>query len=159
MLSIIVAAAENGAIGNQNQLIWKLPADLKNFREITSGKSVIMGRKTFESIGRPLPNRRNIVITRQADYAPEGVEVEHSLEEAIRQTAAEPEAFVIGGAELYRQALPLAQKIYLTRIHENFEGDAFFPELGPEWKEMSRKEGIVDEKNIYPHTFLVYERA
>ncbi len=158
MLSIIAAVAENGAIGKGNKLVWALPADLKRFRELTTAHTVIMGRKTFESIGRPLPNRRNIVVTRQKDYAPPGVEAAHSLEEVVQKTKGEPEVFVIGGAELYRQALPLSDKIYLTRIHKDFEGDVFFPELGPEWKEVKREKGTVDEKNIYPHDFLVYEK-
>ncbi len=159
MLSLIAAAADNNAIGKNNQLLWSLPADLKHFRETTSGRTVIMGRKTFESIGRPLPNRRNIVVTRQADYSPEGVEVAHSLEEAIGLIGGQDEAFVIGGAELYRQALPLADRVYLTRVKGEFEADAFFPELGPEWREVSRREGIVDEKNALPHAFLVLERV
>lgn len=169
MIAIVVAVANNNVIGKANQLIWKLPADLKHFRKITEGHTVVMGRKTFESIGRPLPNRRNIVITRQEGYLPDvpgealaksgGIEVAHSLEEALARTKNEPEVFVIGGGEIFRQALPLTQRVYLTRIDHEFDGDAFFPELDPkEWKEVSREEGIVDEKNIYPHAFLVYSR-
>jgi dihydrofolate reductase len=159
MIYIIVAVAENGVIGKSNQLLWKLPAELKFFKETTTGHSIIMGRKTFESIGRPLPNRRNIVVTRQTDFAPEGIEMAHSLEEALGMVPVEEEAFVIGGAELYKQALPLVQRVYFTRVHNSFEGDVSFPELGPEWHEISRKEGIVDEKNVYPHTFLVLEKT
>jgi len=170
MISIVVAVANNNVIGKANQLIWKLPADLKHFRKITEGHTVVMGRKTFESIGRPLPNRRNIVITRQADFAPAGVDVVHSLDEALQLAGAGPtsakasagaaEIFVIGGGEIFRQALPLARRIYFTRIDHEFDGDAFFPELDPkEWKEVSREEGIMDEKNIYPHAFLIYERS
>lgn len=170
MLSLIVAAAENNAIGKGNQLIWKLPADLKHFKETTQGHAIIMGRKTYESIGRPLPNRRNIVVTRQTDYAPAlpaeapggakagSVEIAHSLEEALVLAVSDPEPFVIGGAELYKLALPLAERIYLTRIHQPFEGDVFFPELGPEWKEVKKEEGVVDDKNTYPYTFYVLEK-
>jgi dihydrofolate reductase len=158
MLSIIVAVAENGVIGGGNQLLWKLSSDLKRFKELTTGHPIIMGRKTFESIGRALPNRRNIVVTRQGGYAKEGIETAPSLEDAIMRVAGEPEFFVIGGGELYRQALPHANRIYLTRVHKPFEGDTTFPELGPEWREASREEGTVDEKNPLPHTFLVYEK-
>jgi len=162
MLSLVVAAARNNVIGKGNALPWSLPADLKHFREVTSGHAVIMGRKTFESIGRPLPNRRNIVITRQPGYAPEGVEAAGSLEAAVALAMAdspEREAFVIGGGEIFRQALPIADRIYLTRVEADVEGDAFFPDLDPrEWREVSRREGIVDEKNSLPHAFLVLER-
>ena len=180
MLSIIVATAKNNVIGGQNKLLWHLPADLKHFKDVTTGHPIIMGRKTFESIGRPLPNRQNIVVTRDAEYAPEGVEVAHSLEEAFAltrgvaapaQDSGDPQAasaegfggprevFVIGGGELFRQALPLADRIYLTKIDAEFEGDVFFPELGPEWREISRQEGTIDENNIYPHAFLMLKRA
>jgi dihydrofolate reductase len=158
MLSLIVAVSENNVIGSKNQLIWKLPADLKNFKELTQGHTIIMGRKTFESIGRALPNRRNIVVTRQADYSSAGIETAPSLEAAVQRVFGEPEVFVIGGGELYRETLPVADRIYLTRVHQKFEGDVTFSELGPEWREVSRRVGIVDEQNIHPHTFLVFER-
>jgi dihydrofolate reductase len=159
MISLVVAAARNNVIGKGNALPWDLPNDLKHFREVTSGHAVIMGRKTFESIGRPLPKRRNIVITRQADYAPAGVEVVGSLEAAIAAVPAGEEAFVIGGGEIFKQALPMADRVYLTRVEADVEGDAFFPALEPEeWRETSRQEGIMDEKNALPHTFLVYEK-
>jgi dihydrofolate reductase len=159
MISLIVAVSRNNVIGKDNSLPWTLPADLKHFRETTTGHAVIMGRKTFESIGRPLPKRRNIVITRQADYAPGGVEVMSSLEAALAATAKDEEAFVIGGGEIFRQALPQANRVYLTRIETDIEGDAFFPELDPgEWQEVSSRPGTVDEKNALPHTFLVFER-
>ncbi len=178
MLSIVVAVSTNGVIGHRGQLPWHLPADLKHFKDVTEGHAVIMGRKTFESIGRPLPNRRNIVVTRQEDYKPAsaeasvgkpaGVEFVHSIEEALALCHPDPaldagerpspEVFLIGGAELYRQMFDRTDRIYLTRIHEDFAGDVFFPELGPEWKEISKQEGIVDGKNAYPHTFLIYER-
>ncbi len=158
MISLIVAAARNNAIGKGNTLPWSLPNDLKHFRDLTAGHAVIMGRKTFESIGRPLPKRRNIVITRQDDYRPEGVEVVNSLDEALRR-AGEGEAFVIGGGEIFKQSLPLADRVYLTRVEADVEGDAFFPALDPtEWDEISREAGTVDDKNILSHTFLVLQR-
>jgi dihydrofolate reductase len=161
MISIIAAVAKNGVIGKDNKLIWKLPADLQRFKEITTGHTVIMGRKTFESIGRALPNRRNIVITRQPEYkAVEGVEVSTSLEQAIARLQGEPEVFIIGGGELYRQAIAFADRIYLTRIDQDFEGDVSFPYMDPgKWREIKKEEGKVDEKNPHPHAFHVYERA
>ena len=173
MISITVAVARNNVIGGQNNLLWHLPADLKRFKELTSGHAVIMGRKTFESIGHPLPNRRNIVVTRDAAYAKEGIETVHSLEAALDMvigpasasaTAGEgrQEVFVIGGGEIFRQALPLAGRIYLTKVDADFEGDVFFPVCqladGPEWREVFREEGTTDEKNVYPHVFLTLER-
>jgi dihydrofolate reductase len=160
MVSLVVAAARNNVIGKGNALPWDLPNDLKHFREVTSGHTVIMGRKTFESIGRPLPKRRNIVITRQEDYKPEGVEVVGSLEAAITAVPTGEEAFVIGGGEIFKQALPLADRVYLTRVEADVEGDAFFPVLEQsEWRETARQEGTVDEKNALPHTFLVFDRV
>lgn len=159
MVSLIAAASENNVIGKGNALPWSLPADLDHFRQTTAGHAVIMGRKTFESIGRPLPKRRNIVISRQADYQPGGVEVVTSITDAISLVPQSEEAFVIGGGEIYRQALPLADRVYLTRVHTDIEGDAFFPELDPaEWQEVSSRKGIVDEKNALEHSFLVFER-
>ena len=160
MISLIAAAARNNVIGKGNALPWDLPADLKHFRETTAGHTVIMGRKTFESIGRPLPKRRNVVITRQPDYNPEGVEVVSSLETAITMIPDGEEAFVIGGGEIFKQALPLADRVYLTRVEADVAGDAYFPALEPaEWRETSRREGPVDAKNALPHTFLVLERV
>src|SRR5690606_5122657 len=140
-LSIIVAVSANNAIGKNNQLLWHLPADLKHFKNITSGHTIIMGRKTYESIGKPLPHRRNIVITRQPQLQLAGVEIVHSLDEALALCQNEAEVFVIGGAEIYRQALPLCQRIYLTRVHKHFDGDAFFPELDYEtWQEIEKED-------------------
>lgn len=159
MISLVVAAARNNVIGKGNALPWSLPNDLKHFREVTAGRTVIMGRKTFESIGRPLPKRRNIIITRQEDYKPEGVEVVGSLDAAIASMPEGEEAFVIGGGEIFRQALPIADRIYLTRVEADVEGDAFFPPLeADKWRETSRVDGIVDEKNTLPHTFLIFDR-
>lgn len=159
MISLVVAAARNNVIGKGNALPWDLPNDLKHFREVTAGHTVIMGRKTFESIGRPLPKRRNIVITRQEGYQPEGVEVVDSLDAAVAAVPPSDEVFVIGGGEIFKQALPIADRVYLTRVEADIEGDAFFPELEPkEWRETSRQEGIVDEKNALAHTFLTFDR-
>ena len=153
IISIIAAVSDNNVIGKNNKLPWHLPEDLKRFKEVTSGHTVIMGRKTYESIGRPLPNRVNIVITRNKDFKPKGVKVVHSIEEALSlaSEAGETETFIIGGAEIYKQALPLANKIYLTRINKNYKGDAYFPELGKEWKETEcvKKEG---------YEFCTYEK-
>lgn len=164
MISIIVAVAENNVIGKDNTLIWHLPADMKFFKEKTSGHCVITGRKNYESIPekfRPLPNRTNIVVTRQASYQAPGALIAISLEDAINKakTTGDQEIFIIGGGEIYKQGLQFADRVYLTKIHYNFEGDAFFPELGKNWKEIARTAGIVDEKNKYPHDFITYERV
>lgn len=159
MISIIVATAENGVIGKDNQLLWKLSADLKRFRILTTGHSVIMGRKTFESIGRPLPNRTNIVISRQKDLIlPEGVLKVNSLETAIetaKNYAGNEEIFIIGGGNVYEQALKITDKIYLTEVKASIEGDAFFPALNiDEWKEIVRTFYQKDEKNEYDFDFI-----
>jgi dihydrofolate reductase len=133
LISLIVAAAQNGAIGKDNQLLWHISEDLKRFKSLTMGKVCIMGRKTYESIGKPLPGRQFVIITRQPDYAVAGATVVHSLETALQHCVPDQECMVIGGAEIYRAALPLAKKIYLTRVHADFEADAFFPSLADEW--------------------------
>lgn len=163
-ISIIVAVAENNVIGKNNSLIWHLPADMNYFKEKTKGHCVITGRKNYESIPekfRPLPNRTNIVITRQADYNASGTIVVSSIEEAIEKAkqTGDSEIFIIGGAEIYKQFLRYADKIYLTRIYHSFEGDSFFPEWHTqEWRETSRIKGITDEKNIYPYDFITLEK-
>ena len=158
MISLIVAADEHNVIGGGNKLLWKLPADLKHFRELTTGHAIIMGRKTYASIGRPLPDRQNIVVTRHSQEI-SGCDVVGSIDEALELAKDAREIFVIGGGEIYRQALPLVQRIYLTRVHGTFEGDVTFPELNmTEWKEMSREQHPADEKNPHAYTFLVYER-
>ena len=131
MINLIAAVSKNWVIGNNNTLIWKLPADLKRFKEITSGHPVIMGRKTYESIGRPLPNRRNIIITRDVNYSVDGCEVTHSLTDAL-ELVKDSEVFIIGGGEIYQQSMSIADRIYLTIVHENFNGDTYFPEIGDE---------------------------
>jgi dihydrofolate reductase len=163
MISIIVATAENSVIGKDNQLLWKLSADLKQFRTLTTGHSVIMGRKTFESIGRPLPNRTNIVISRQHDLAlPEGVLQANSLEKAIeiaKTHAGNEEIFIIGGGNVYKQALTITDKIYLTEVKASIEGDAFFPKLKTEdWKEISKISHPKDEKNEFDFDFVELRR-
>ena len=156
MIKIIVAMSKNRVIGNNNELIWKLSSDLKRFKELTTGHSVVMGRKTYESIGKPLPNRRNIIITRNLEYQVEGCEIVSSLEEALLLTGSN--CFIIGGGEIYKQSLELADKIYLTLVHQEFEGDTQFPELNKEWAKMERKDFSADEKNEYNYSFIEYER-
>ena len=156
MLSLIVAASRNGVIGAGNKLPWHLPADLKRFKQLTMGHPILMGRKTFESIGKPLPGRTNIVITRQEGFQACGATVAHSLEEALQICEGQEEVFVIGGAEIYKQALPLADRIYLTRVDADFEGDTFLPALDPaRWKETAREEFPAGP---LPHSFLTLAR-
>lgn len=157
MIKIVVAVSKNWVIGNNNTLIWKLPNDLKRFKEITTGGSVVMGRKTYESIGRPLPNRRNIIITRDLNYHIEDCEVVNSIEEALLLT--NNDCFIIGGGEIYKQSLPITDVIYLTRIDEEFEGDTYFPELNKnDWFESLNESFEPDEKNKHKYSFIKYER-
>ena len=158
-LSLIVAMARNRVIGHDNGLPWRLPADLKHFKALTVGKPVIMGRKTFASIGKPLPDRHNIVVTRDEQFRAAGVSVAHSLEDALQQAQPAAEVMLIGGAQLYAQALPRAQRIYLTLIDADVAGDAYFPAYEPsEWLEMARVDHAADANNIYSYSFLVLER-
>ena len=158
MISVIVAVAENGTIGDNNTLLWHITEDMKRFRQLTTGHPVVMGRKTYDSLGRPLPNRRNVVISRQ-DLAIEGCEVVHSLEEARALFQAEEEVFIIGGAQIYEQALPLADKLYLTIVHHPYEGDTSFPALDmSEWSELSRQDFEHGEEFEHPFSFIDYER-
>ena len=150
-ISIVVAVAEKNVIGAKNKLPWYLSADLRRFKELTSGHHIIMGRKTYESIGKPLPNRTNIVITRNKNYKAEGCIVAHSLEEALKAAKEnkETEAFIIGGAEIFKEALPIADKIYLTKIHKNFEGDTFFPTIdNNHWIEISKEDDLIGNDNL-----------
>ena len=157
MISFIFAMDRNRVIGKDNQLPLHLPNDLKFFKETTRGHTVIMGRKTYESIGRPLPDRRNIVLTTQQGYEAAGCEVVHSVKELELHTG--EEQFVIGGAEIFKVLIPVADRLYVTHIDAEFEGDAFYPEIDPvEWEAVSETEGFVDEKNKYRHVFVVYER-
>ncbi|WP_183562628.1 dihydrofolate reductase [Mucilaginibacter sp. SP1R1] len=156
--SIIVAIAKNNAIGKNNKLLWHLPNDLKHFKDVTTGHTVIMGRKTFDSVGKPLPKRRNIVITRQA-ITIEGCEVVSSIQNALALCSGEDEVFIVGGAEIYRQSIPLTNRIYLTIIDQDFDGDTFFPELdAAEWEEKEREDFEPDEKNKLPYSFITLER-
>jgi dihydrofolate reductase len=160
MILLVVAVAENGVIGKDNALLWRLPDDLKQFKAVTMGKPVIMGRKTYDSIGKPLPGRTNIVISRQRGLRIEGCTVVDSLDAAFDAAGAVPEIAVIGGADIYRQALPLADVIYLTEVHATFDGDVTFPSLSPdEWLETSR--GVphpADERHAYAFTFVTLQR-
>ncbi len=159
MVSMVVAIAENNAIGKDNQLLWYLPKDLKHFKTITSGHTVIMGRKTFDSVGKPLPNRRNIVITRNTDLTIDGVEVVNSLAQALELCAAADEVFIVGGAEIYKEAMAHTDRIYLTVVHEEFEADTFFPEIDRNlWKEIASESHQPDEKNNLSFTFSTLER-
>jgi dihydrofolate reductase len=156
--TIVVAIAENNAIGKNNQLLWYLPADLKHFKNITTGHTVIMGRKTYDSVGKPLPNRRNIIVTRQ-DIKIEGCEVVKSIEDALVLCSADEEVFIVGGAEIYRQSMHLTDRIYLTIVHQSFDADTFFPEIDhSEWKETAREDHQPDEKNKLPYSFITLER-
>jgi dihydrofolate reductase len=158
-LSLVVAMAENRVIGHENRLPWHLPADLQHFKAITLGKPVLMGRKTWESIGRPLPGRTNIVITRDAGYVAEGCVVAHTLEEAVRAAGEAAEVMVIGGAQLYRQALPLADTLYLTLVHAEIQGDTRFPAWQPgEWRETARSDHAADDSNPHAYSFITLER-
>ena len=158
-LSCIVAVSENGVIGRDNCLPWKLSADLRRFKQLTTGHAIIMGRKTFDSIGRPLPNRTSIVMTRDLDYAPTDVMVVHSLDEAVAACHDQEEAFVIGGEAVFREALPRTERLYLTRVHASVEGDAYFPEPDlTDWKLVQQERHLEDDKNNYAFTFQVHER-
>lgn len=161
ILSLLVAADENHVIGRDNKLPWHLPNDLKYFKNLTWGMPILMGRKTFESIGKPLPGRKSIVITRNPDWQWEGVDVVHSVEEAIAKAADHDikEIFVIGGAEIFATSFKQAHRIYLTRIHYTFDGDVYFPPISDaEWLLVKSHRSTKDEKNLYDHTFQVWER-
>jgi dihydrofolate reductase len=159
ILSCIVAMAENGVIGRGNTLPWRLSADLKRFKQLTTGHTLIMGRKTFESIGRLLPDRTSIVLTHDRAYAPAGAIVVHSLEEALERCGGEQEIFAIGGAALFREALPRAQRLYLTRVHADVAGDVHFPDRSlRDWEIIEQTPLPADDKNQYPTTFEVYVR-
>ena len=159
-ITIIAAMSENRIIGRAGSLPWRLPADLKRFKSLTVGHTVIMGRKTFESIGRPLPDRRCIVITRNAEYRAEGAAVVLSLEDALQQVGDDEEAFIIGGGELYRHALPFAHRLELTIVHAVIEGDTSFPELDlKDWQLIGEEHHEADDHHAYPYTFRRYERA
>ncbi len=159
MLTIIAAAAENNALGKDNDLVWHLPDDFKRFKRLTSGHHIIMGRKTFESFPKLLPDRTHVVITRKEDYNPDGVIVVHSMEEAIKVAKLDEQAFIIGGGEIYKMGLEHADRIELTRVHGEFEADAFFPEFDKtEWELKNDQFHDKDEKHDYSFTYLTYDR-
>ncbi|AHK17042.1 MULTISPECIES: type 3 dihydrofolate reductase [Thalassolituus] len=165
-LSLMVAVAQNRVIGRNNALPWYLPEDLKYFKKTTLGKPIIMGRKTFESIGKPLPGRTNIIITRQPDFTADGIKVVHTVEaarelaESICLVNGQDEAMIIGGAEIYGLTLPHCDRLYLTEVHADVEGDAFFPEYDKAaWQEVVREDFAADGPNPYNYSFVVYEPA
>lgn len=159
-LSIIAAVDKNRLIGNRGKIPWELPADLKYFKETTMGAPVIMGRKTFESIGFPLPGRKNIILTKNENYSAEGCKVVHSRREVLNSFLEnDKEAFIIGGAEIYRLFLPYSKKLYLTIIEDEFSGDTYFPEVDwKNWEKISEKKGTTDSKNLYSYSYHVYRR-
>jgi dihydrofolate reductase len=159
MLSLIVAVGENNEIGKAGRMLWHLPADLRHFKTLTFGKPVIMGRKTFETIGKPLPGRHNIVVSRRPGYKLPGCEVTQSFTDALVLAAGVAEIMVIGGGEIYREAVPRAQRVYMTRVHARFNADVFFPVLeNLDWREVSREDHAPDERNSYNYSFITLER-
>ena len=159
MLSIIVAVAKNNVIGKDNKLIWHLPEDLKRFKRLTTGHNIIMGRKTFESLGRVLPNRKHIILCNDAELniEDENVEVLDDVSKLEKYINSDEENFVIGGASIYKLLLPKAEKLYITEINQEFEGDVYFPEIKEdEWKIIEREQGLKDEKNPYDYEYVTY---
>lgn len=160
MISIIVAIAKNGVIGDKNTLLWHLREDMIHFRTITSGHPVVMGRKTYDSIGRPLPKRTNVVITRDTELQIEGCTMAHSLTEAVEMFDSSEEVFIIGGAQIYSQAMPLADRLYLTIIDKEYEGDSSFPEIDyNSWRQISYEKFERGEEFEYPFSFIALERV
>ncbi|MFT7108999.1 MAG: dihydrofolate reductase [Psychrobacter glaciei] len=164
-VALIAAFAQNLVVGINNSLPWHLPEDLKYFKRTTSGKAIIMGRKTYESIGRPLPNRTNIVISRNPDFSAEGVVIVTSIEEAIKYAESVnmingvDEVMIIGGAAIYQASLPMADRLYLTHVHASVEGDAYFPKVDfDQWKEVAREDFNKDDSNPYDYSFSVYDK-
>ncbi len=162
MITIIAAIGNNNELGKGNDLIWHLPADLQRFKKRTTGHAIIMGRNTFESIGKPLPNRRSIIITRNTSYQKEGCEIVHSLEDAIKLIEPQADAFIIGGAQIYKEAMEknVVDQLDITKVHQDFEADVFFPTIDSKtWKEVSREDFSPDEKNLYTYSFINYKSA
>ena len=159
MITIIAAIAKNSALGKNNNLIWHLPADLKRFKKITQGHHVIMGRKTFESLVKPLPNRTTIIVTRNKGYKVKNCIVVNSLEEAIAKAKDDENPFILGGAEIYKQALVIADKLDITFVHHTFDADVFFPKIDLTiWKEISRENFKADQNNKYDYSFVIYKK-
>lgn len=159
LVTLVVAVADNGVIGRANTLPWHLPADLAHFKRVTLGKPIVMGRRTFASIGRPLPGRHNVVVTRDREYRVEGVTVAHGVDEALAACGSVEETMVIGGAAIYTATLPLAGRIHLTRVHATIAGDVRFPPLDPlVWHEVARHDHPADARHAYPYSFLTFDR-
>ncbi len=159
MITLIAAASENNVLGKDNQLLWHLPDDFKRFKALTTGHHIIMGRKTFESFPKPLPNRTHVIITRQQNYQAEGCIVVHSLEEALKKSPKSETVFIIGGGEIYHLALPFATSIELTRVHQKFEGDAFFPEFEQEnWNLSFEEFHPKDEKHLFDFSYQTFTK-
>jgi dihydrofolate reductase len=157
MIVMIAAVAENNALGKDNELVWHLPNDFKRFKELTSGHYIIMGRKTFESFPKPLPNRTHVVITRQQNYQPEGCIVVNSIENAIKACPENETIYIIGGGEIYNQALSLSDKIEITKVHGDFEADAFFPEIkADDWELVQSDFNKKDERHLYDYTYQTF---
>lgn len=160
--AIIAAVAANRIIGKDNDLVWRLPVDLRHFKNTTTGHYIIMGRKSFESIGKPLPNRTSIIITRNQDYKQEGAFVVHSLEAALAKAENDKQdkVFILGGGQIYRKAISISDYMYITEVHESFEGDTLFPEIDQAiWREVLREDFPADEKNRYDYSFVEYKRV
>jgi dihydrofolate reductase len=158
MITIIAAAGENNSLGKDNDLVWHLPDDFKRFKELTSGNYILMGRKTFETFPKPLPNRKHLIITRQDNYSvPENCFVFDAIQSAIDFTDNQ-DIWIIGGGEIYKQSMEIADRIELTRVHSEFEADTFFPEIGEEWKLVSEEYHPVDDRHKYDFTYLTYDR-
>lgn len=159
MVTIIAAAAENNALGKDNDLVWHLPDDFKRFKALTTGHYIIMGRKTFESFPKPLPNRTHVVITRNKKYQKEGAVVVHSIEDALALAKDDSQPFIIGGGEIYKQGLPFTDKIELTRVHATVDADTFFPEIDEsKWALIAEEYHPIDEKHKFAFTYLTYVR-
>ena len=157
---LIVAVSENGVIGDKNQLPWHISADLKRFRKLTTGHHLILGRKTFESINRLLPDRTMVIVTRNSEYFFAGAKIASNLEQALLLAEEDPQPFIAGGAEIYRQSVPLVHRIHLTRVHCQIDGDTFFPEVDwADWKLVESERFDADKKNQYDYSFEVYDRA
>ena len=162
MITIIAAIGNNNELGKGNDLIWHLPADLKRFKKRTTGHAIIMGRNTFESIGKPLPNRRSIIITRNTSYQKEGCEIVHSLEDAIELIASQEDAFIIGGAQIYKEAMEknVVDQLDITKVHQDFDADVFFPAIDSMvWEEVSIENFSPDEKNLFTYSFINYKKT
>ena len=160
MISIIAAVADNGIIGDKNAIPWHLPADFKYFKETTMGKTVVMGQKTFDSIGRALPGRKNVILNNNPEaVAPDGCFLAKSIDELLEMTKSDGEVMICGGASVYRQLLKLASRLYITFVHHDFEGDTYFPEIDKtQWREVKRTDNQPDTKNPYPYSFVIFER-